>query len=521
MRVLTAEQMRDLDRQAIEEIGIPGLVLMENAGRASAEALLRAFADRCCAPVLILCGKGNNGGDGFVVARHLRNRELKVEVLVLAPREKIGGDAAVNLAILERCGQTVRFVPDDESLAAALVDARAGLIVDALFGTGLSSEVRGHYRRAIDWINASGLPVVAIDIPSGVDAGNGHILGRAVQADLTLTFAAAKLGHLLSPGAQCCGRLEVIDIGIPKHLRPRPDDLHLWTRWEEAATLLPERPATGHKGTFGHLLVIAGSRGKTGAAILAAEAGLRGGCGLLTLATAASAQPVVAAALAEAMTEPLADDDGGISVDALPAVRRLLEGKAALALGPGLGQTPRTAAFVRQLVADCGLPLVLDADALNLLAADLSVLAPGRRIPPVMTPHPGEMARLVGCSVAEVEQDRVAVARTFAVRHGVVLVLKGAPTLVAAPDGRIGINGSGGPVLATAGSGDVLTGLIGALIAQGLAPFEAARLGCYLHGLAGDRLARRHGAAGVLAGDICRELPAARAALNPKGETAC
>lgn len=520
MRVLTAEQMRDLDRQAIEEIGIPGLVLMENAGRASAGMLLERFGDRD-GTVLILCGKGNNGGDGFVVARHLRNRGIEVEVLVLAPQEKIGGDAAVNLAILERCGQKIRFVCDDESLAAALAASRAGLVVDALFGTGLASEVRGHYRQAIAWINDSGLPVAAIDIPSGVDAGSGRILGCAVRADLTLTFAAAKLGHLLAPGAQHCGRLEVLDIGIPKHLRPRPDDLYLWTRWQDAATLLPERPATGHKGTFGHLLVIAGSRGKTGAAILAAEAGLRGGCGLLTLATAASAQPVVAAALAEAMTEPLAEADGGISVDALPAVRALLEGKAALALGPGLGQASGTGTFVRRLMAESDLPLLLDADALNLLAADLSVLRRAWRCPPVLTPHPGEMARLAGCSVAEIERDRVAAARDFAVRHGVVLVLKGAPTLVAAPDGRIAINGSGGPVLATAGSGDVLTGLVGSLLAQGLAPFDAARLGCYLHGLAGDRLAGRHGDAGVLAGEICRELPAARAALTPKGESPC
>ncbi len=520
MRVLTARQMRDLDRQTIERIGLPGLVLMENAGRGCAGRILEAWPG-LAGPVLILCGKGNNGGDGFVVARCLLQAGLEVRVVLLAAREQVGGDAATNLAVWERLGQPVACCGDETALTSFLQRQSPELVVDALLGTGLSSEVRGLYRCAIDWINQVPCPVVAVDIPSGVDADNGRVLGCAVRADMTVTFAAAKLGHLLPPGADCCGRLDIVDIGIPAGLEPDPPDRFLWTRREQAQALVPERPRRGHKGTFGHLLVVAGSRGKSGAACLSALSGLRGGCGLATLALPASLQPIAASLRPEIMTEPLADRDGLLTEEAWPALERLLAGKDALALGPGIGRSASSDALVRRLVAGCALPMVIDADALNALAEDLSPLSGAQAVPPVLTPHPGEMARLCGVSVADVLEKGPELARDFARRRKVVLVLKGAPTLVAAPDGTLAINDSGTPCLATAGSGDVLTGLIGALLARGMEPFAAARLGVYLHGLAGELLAAGGAQEGFLAGDVADALPEAWARLRREGDEPC
>lgn len=513
MKLLTARQMRDLDRRAMEEFALPGVVLMENAGRAAAELADQRFAAAFPGPVLVLCGKGNNGGDGYVIARHLANRGWQVETLVLAPRDVIRGDAAVNLDILLRSDAAVAFVPESAPLAAALGRCAPRLIIDALLGTGLGSEVDGPFRQAIDWINASSLPVVAVDIPSGLDADSGRAHGAAVQATLTVTFACAKLGQVLHPGAALVGVLEVADIGMPRVLLSQvPDALVLVDR-REASRLLPARSAVGHKGTFGHLLVVAGSTGKSGAAALTAAAGMRGGAGLVTLATAASERATLAAMLTEVMTAALPENGGGIGLQAQAPLRDLAAGKEALALGPGLGQAPETAALVRALVAECPLPLVLDADGLNALAGHLEPLA-RREAATILTPHPGEMARLIGGTVRDVESDRVNVARNFAQQHRVVLVLKGARTIVAFPDGQLRINASGNPGMASGGMGDLLTGLLGALLAQGMQATDAALLGVFLHGLAGDRLAARQGTAGLLASDLLRELPAARFALT-------
>jgi NAD(P)H-hydrate epimerase len=514
MKLLTAHQMRELDRRAIEEAGIPGMVLMENAGRGAADLLGTRFAERFPGPVLVVCGKGNNGGDGYVLARHLTNRGWRVRTLVLAPQAEIGGDAGLNLQILVRSGGEVTFAPDGGALAAALAgqeDAR--LAVDALFGTGLASEVRGHYRQAIDWLNGRALPVLALDLPSGVDADTGRIHGAAVRADLTVTFAFPKVGHVVFPGADFAGELALVDIGIPAAWYGQVPDLLTFVDAAAARLLLPARPATGHKGTFGHLLVVAGSTGKAGAAALAGEGGLRAGAGLVTVAVPRSEQPVLAAKLTEAMTVPLAETAGAIGLEAWDELEALWAGKQALALGPGLGTARETAALVRRLMEKCPLPLVLDADGLNALEGHLDVLG-GREAFTVLTPHPGEMARLTGRTVAEIELDRIAAARDFAETHRVVLVLKGARTVTAWPDGQIRINGSGNSGMASGGMGDALTGLIGGLLAQGLAAPEAASLGVFLHGLAGDRLARRLGDAGLLATDLLREIPAARHQLR-------
>lgn len=514
MKLLTADEMRELDRRTIEEIGIPGVVLMENAGRGAAELLCRRFAGLRPGPVLILAGKGNNGGDGYVIARHLLNRGWRVRTVVLADEGQIGGDAAINLRALLRSGGEVIFAAAGAQLSRVLRQVRdSRLVVDALFGTGLASEIGGHAASAIDWINAAGVPVLAVDIPSGVDATSGRILGRAVRADLTVTFALAKLGHVLHPGAGHCGELEVVDIGIPAALLAKTSDRHLLVDAAVAGSLLPARPATGHKGTFGHLLVVAGSRGKAGAAAMTAEGGLRSGAGLVTVACPADIQATLATRLTEAMTEPVADIDGALSLQALATLTGLAEGKSALALGPGLGPQAETFALVRRLVRETSLPLVLDADGINGIAGHSALLRSRPAARTVLTPHPGEMARLTGRSIAEVEADRIGVAREFARQHRVVLVLKGARTVIALPDGRVRLNGSGNPGLASGGMGDVLTGLIGGLLAQGLSAADAAVLGAYLHGRAADRLLPAMGNAGMIAGDLLRELPATRKEL--------
>lgn len=519
MKLLTAAQMRELDRTAIEDIGIPGIALMENAGRGAAEMLHRHYAELFPGPLLILAGRGNNGGDGYVMARHLLNWGWQVRTLVLAEADAIRGDAAVNLSALRQMQGDVRFVPDAVQLEKALATAgEVRLLVDALFGTGLSAAVTGHYGRAIDWINTSGLPVLAVDIPSGIDATFGQILGKAVRAELTSTFACAKLGQALHPGVGHCGRLEVLDIGIPAALLAATGDDALLVDAAMAASLLPPRPVTGHKGTFGHLLVVAGAAGKTGAAALTAEGGMRIGSGLVTLACPASSQEILAVKLTEVMTTALAEVDGTLSLQALDQIRLLWSDKKALAIGPGIGQAEETSALVRRLVRECPLPLVIDADGLNALGCRPEFLSQCPPLQAVLTPHPGEMARLTGMSVVEVEADRVGVARRFAVDHAVTLVLKGARTVIAFPDGQVRINANGNPGMASGGMGDALTGMIGGLLAQGLTPPAAAVLGVYLHGLAGDLLAERQGMAGLIASDLLRELPAARSALLLQGE---
>lgn len=518
MKVLTAAQMRELDRQAIEEIGLPGALLMENAGRAAAAVLQRHFGVCFPGPVLVLAGKGNNGGDGYVLARTLQAAGWQVRTVVLTAAEAIVGDAALHLQVLLRCGGAVEFVAEAPALEAILArQTSVRVAVDALLGTGLASAVQGLYARAIDWLNACQAPILALDIPSGVDATSGQILGCAVQASVTVSFASAKLGQLLYPGAACCGTLEVVEIGLPLAPPLPAVERHIFVDSKVAAEVLPLRPVTGHKGTFGHLLVVGGSRGKSGALALSAAGGLRSGAGLVTAAGPASLQPVLAQQLLEVMSAPLAEVDGNLSLQSLPALQQLWQDKAALALGPGLGESAEARALARRLVIDCPLPLVLDADGLNALGPQPELLLERAGRATVLTPHPGEMAGLCGLTIAEVEADRIGIARSFARRYQVVLVLKGARSLVASPQGEVFINSTGNPGLASGGSGDVLTGLIGGLLAQGLPATAAAVLGVYLHGLAAERLSRQQGTAGLAASDLARELPAARQELSQQG----
>ncbi len=514
MELITAEQMQAIDRNAIATLGIPGPVLMENAGRAAAEEILCDAHELFPGPILVLAGRGNNGGDGYVIARILADRGWQVETLVLAEEGHITGDAALMLQILQRLGGKVQFVDNQVSLPELFSAAAPHLIVDALLGTGLSSEVVGLYRQAIDLVNQSSAQVVAVDIPSGASGSDGRVLGVAVEADLTLCFDSAKIGHCSRPATDYVGELRVLEIGIPRAQRPPADQSCILIDESVAAGLLPRRPLTGHKGTFGHLGVVAGSTGMTGAAVLCCEAGLRSGTGLVTLFCPAELQAILEVKLTEVMTRPIAGQQDHLLIDNCAEIETFSAAYQALVLGPGLGQNPQTVSALRQLVAGCRSSLVIDADGLNALVGALDLLPRNEDSQPILTPHPGEFSRLTGLSIAEIEADRFRLARQFAIEHAVVLLLKGASTLIADPAGRVRINSSGNSGLATAGSGDVLSGLIGGLLAQGLSPFDAASLGAWLHGAAADLLAEDSGCAGILAGDLVKTIPVVRHQLE-------
>ena len=509
MKLYRADQVRGFDRQTIEEMGISGLVLMENAGVAATELFCAHFRAVFPGAVVVLAGKGNNGGDGYVMARHLHNRGWQVTTLVLAEEKAVGGDAAVNLRALTACGGTVTFCPHEASLDQALVRINARVIIDALFGTGLTSPVRDHYARAIDWINRSGLPVFSVDIPSGIDATSGRVLGAAVKAKETVTFAVGKIGQVLAPGCEYAGRLHVVDIGIPPKVIDREEGA-VFVEAADVAALFPARPFAGHKGTFGHLVVVGGSTGKSGAAAMAAEGALRSGAGLVTVGCPASIHDILEIKLTEAMTVPLPDAAGSLDLRAYDDIKRLWLHKQALALGPGLGLSEGGAALAGCIVRDCPLPLVIDADGINALCDQKDLLTVRPAGTTILTPHPGEMARLTGMSVNEIEADRVRVAGDFAKKYGAVLVLKGARTVIASPEGDLFVNSTGNPGLATGGMGDVLTGVIAGLIVQGLSPLNAAVLGTFWHGRAADDLGQILGNAGLTATDLLRQLPLTR-----------
>ncbi len=488
MEVLDAARMRRADEVTIRTIGIPGLVLMENAGRLAAEVLADEVPGLAGRRVVVFAGRGNNGGDGFVVARHLALRGVAVEVaLIGAKRGDLAGDAAAMCAAWRGLGGTLVELPDAAAWARRAPALGPGdVAVDALFGTGLTRPLDGLAAVVVDALNAADAFVCALDVPSGLFASSAALPGPAVRADLTVTFARPKPAHLLLPAEDCCGDVIVVDIGIPDGVvREIGSDLH-WVTADDASQLLPERDASEHKGRFGHVLVVAGSVGKSGAAGLAGLGALRAGAGLVTLACPAPARAEAAAFAPELMSEALpAAKDGALARGAAGAALKLLASRSVLALGPGLGQSAAVQAEVRRLVAASPVPVVLDADGLNAFAGQPKTLAK-RKAALVITPHPGEAARLLDCSVPEVEADRLAAARRLAREADAVAVLKGHRTVIAAPDGVAFLNSTGNPGMATGGMGDVLTGLIAGLLAQHAEPLDAAVLGVYLHGLAAD-----------------------------------
>jgi ADP-dependent NAD(P)H-hydrate dehydratase / NAD(P)H-hydrate epimerase len=510
MKVVTAQQMQALDRKAIEEYGIPGIVLMENAGRGAARAIREAFPDLPDRTVAVLAGKGNNGGDGFVIARDLLNDGIAVEVFLLADPEDLRGDAAVNGRVYFKMGgkfTSLTSVEAFERLKPGL--GRFSLFVDAIFGTGLSSEIRGLPKEVIDEVNRLGKPVVAIDVPSGLDASSGRPLGATVRADFTLTFGLPKTGLLTPPGTDYAGEVRVIDISLPRPLVERePITIHLVEAGEIRGLLSPPRPRNAHKGDFGHLLVLAGSPGKTGAACLTCEAALRMGAGLVTLGIPESLNPILEAKLTEAMTEPLPETGGKtLGLAAYDRILALCEGKRAVVIGPGLGTTEETRTLVLRLLKAIDLPVVLDADGLTALASAPDGFSSLENPRLVLTPHPGEMARLLGITAGAVQADRIGLATGFARDRRVHLVLKGYRTLTVTPEGEVYINPTGNPGMATGGTGDVLTGMIGSLLCQGIDVADGVRAAVYLHGLAGDQAAAEMGERSLVAGDLIRSLP--------------
>jgi NAD(P)H-hydrate epimerase len=503
MRILSADQMREADRRTIEDIGIPSLVLMENAGRQVVAAMDSAFQDLSDRHVAVICGKGNNGGDGFVVARTLHQRGIDVSVFVVGRVADIRRDARLNLEILGRLGITVVEIADEgqwELHVSEISDHE--LIVDAMFGTGLASPLTGIYETIIADVNASAIPVVSIDLPSGMSADSSDLMGDCIEATMTVTLGAPKLPLILPPAESKAGEVVVADIGIPAGViealeGPR---VELLTR-EQIRTLITARAADVHKGDFGRVLVVGGSRGKSGAAILAGLGALRSGAGLVTVAAPRSVIPMIAGHVPEYMTEPLDEGVDGL-VDATAADRVLSLNADVIALGPGLGRGAAVTTFVRELLDKGEMPLVLDADALNAFADTPARLVgrEGRDI--IMTPHPGEMARLVGCTVDDVQANRMGIARDFAVSHRVYVVLKGYRTLIATPDGKVFVNPTGSPGMATGGTGDVLAGMLAAWIAQLLDAEAACRLSVYLHGAAGELADADQGEVSMTATDL-------------------
>lgn len=514
MRILTADEMREVDRRAIEEIGVPSLVLMENAAIGVADALAERFPEASSAA--IFCGPGNNGGDGLALARHLDARGYRVKTFLFVRRSKPRGDALVQLEILEKLGLPVAEVGPEADLGAVLAGAEeAELLIDALFGTGLKRPLEGHFAEIAEWLASRTARCVAVDLPSGLDGSVASVPGPHVRAGLTVTFAAPKVAHVFPPAADAVGEVVVTDLGVPSWLvEEAPGRLHLLTDGELAACLTP-RAASSHKGTYGHLLIVGGSPGKSGAVVMAARAAVRGGAGLVTAAVPEPLLAAVDAGSLESMTLPLSTAAGGVVEPAAATeVYGAAEGKQAVALGPGLGTSDATVDTVRELVKGLAeVPLVLDADGLNAFTGRIGDIG-ARRGPTVLTPHPGEMARLLGTTSAEVQADRVGAARRAARSSGAVVILKGHLSLVAEPEGEVYVNPTGNPGMASGGSGDVLTGLVAALLAQGYDALVAAQLAVYLHGLAGD-LALVDGAPEALsAGDLIDALPRAFSALR-------
>lgn len=506
MKVATADEIRQLDRTAIEDLGIPGVVLMENAGLHVVNVIRERYPDLQNKRMLIVCGKGNNGGDGFVVARHLFNQGVDVRVTLLAEKHLLKGDAKINFDVVAKMNIPVVEITSNEQLPAFrnLVQ-QADIVVDAILGTGLKEAVRGLYKHIIESLNKSRKPVIAVDIPSGLSADTGVVFGSCIRADVTVTFAVPKRGVILYPAADYVGDLEVVDISIPKRLIEHSDlKVHLLEYADVRGGFRKRLPNT-HKGTYGHVLVLAGSPGKSGAAVMTGRSALRTGAGLVTLAIPENLRVPLEIPTLEVMTVSLPETiKGTISVDAYDEIIPLTKDKRVVAIGPGLTTHPSTVALVHRLIKTLEIPMVIDADGINAVAQKPDILLEAKA-PIVLTPHPGEMARLA--PNIRIQNNRIPVAQETAQKYHSFIILKGVRTIIASPDGSVFINPTGNPGMATAGTGDVLTGIIAGLISQNVIPVEAAKIGVFLHGLAGDIVAEEKGEYGMIAGDVIDAIP--------------
>jgi len=506
LKIVTASEMQDIDQSAIKKYRIPGLVLMENAGHGVASLMHRKITNLNTKKVMVIAGKGNNGGDGFVIARHLHNSGVKVEILLLGKRSQLKSDARTHADIAFKMELAIHEVSESNLNSNNHSLRHCHVIVDAIFGTGLTKPAGGLYQKVIKKINSAGKFVVSVDIPSGIPSDSGQWMGPHVQAHLTAALGLMKRSHLLYPAAGAMGEVAVLDISIPSQavasqkikikLLEEPD-IQAW---------LPKRAANTHKGDYGHTLVVGGSRGKGGAAGLAALAALKAGAGLVTLAVPESCHHSLEFNPLEAMSVPLAETkSGNLSLQALDTLIEHTQGKSSLAIGPGLSTEAATIDLLRHYLPQVECPMVIDADGLNCLAQETTILSELQG-PIILTPHPKELSRLSGSPVKEILEHRLEAAADFAQTHSVILLLKGAHTLIAHPDGNVWINPTGNPGMATAGSGDVLTGIIAGLLSQGLEAIPAAATGAYLHGLAGDLYAAQYGEASLTSSDLVANL---------------
>ncbi|WP_346354865.1 NAD(P)H-hydrate dehydratase [Azotosporobacter soli] len=507
MKIAMTSEMKEIDRRTIEEYGVAALALMENAGvevMRQIEQLLGTLEQK---KVCVFCGKGNNGGDGFVVARHLHNQGVKVKVFLWGNRQEMKAEAAANLAVLEKMELDIMDIKGERDWdKAKLAIAFSDCLVDALVGIGFAGKVEGDLAQLLQLMNKGGKPIVAVDIPSGVRADNGQVSTVAVSAVHTVTLGLPKPGLFLFPGAEHSGGISVADIGIPLPLLTNQEIRQDLVLPERVQSMLPKRKVDAHKGQCGHVLVVAGAEGYTGAAVLAAQGALRSGAGLVTLAVPRAIYPIVAAKVTEVMVQPLEDEGKGyIGVEALTRLSELLEKADVLAIGPGLGAHEETIDVIRVLLETATCPMIIDADALRAFTLPEKKRVQTKAIP-VLTPHPGEMSRMTGLATEDINANRIAIARRFAEEWASIVVLKGARTVIAFPDGEIHVNLSGTEGMASGGMGDVLTGVIAGFIGQGLSSHQAAIAGTHLHGVAAEKAALQ-GVQGMTAGDVLAVLP--------------
>lgn len=517
MRAVLPEQMREMDRRTIEDVGIPSIVLMERASLGGVEAILARTPREQLERVGVLCGGGNNGGDGFAMARLLAERGVDVRIWRMSPPERLSRDARVNHDVALRLGLPVDDAPEGDAGWQALRTSGCTLWLDALLGTGLDRTMSGRYAEAVRFLNAQP-HVIAVDTPTGLNAATGQVWGDCARAQLTVSFGAPKLGQLVEPGRSMCGELVVVPIGIPPAVMREVGDAATWLNAAWATGRLKPRPADAHKGSVGKALIVAGSAGMAGAAALCATACLTAGAGLITAACAPEAMAVITATSPEVMTAGVL---GASGLD-LAGLRALSSRADVVAIGPGLGTDPAAEQALGVLLRGLpeGVPMVLDADALNLLAREQHLRAALRERaaahPVVLTPHPGEAARLLrDATIASVQEDPIAAARAITTRFGAITALKQPATILSAPDGRLAVNATGNPGMATAGMGDVLTGVLAACLAERPDdPFEAACVAVHAHGLAGDRVAARQGTRGTTASAVAREIGLALASME-------
>jgi NAD(P)H-hydrate epimerase len=509
MMIVTGDAMRNIDKKAVNEFGIKSIDLMENAGKGTAELLLKQYGERKLKNTAIICGKGNNGGDGFVIARILAAKGIKPKVYVAARKQDVEGNARVNMLRLEKekikVSEIATFKQFDD--AAGNIGSSV-VLIDALLGTGFKGSVSGIYAKIIKYINSlKGKTIISIDVPSGLNSDNGKVINECIRADHTITLGLVKTGLLMYPGIEFAGKVNVVDIGLPESLVNLDDHLIFYIDQEVIKNMCPKRKPDCHKGSVGRVLVAGGSLGYVGAPCLTALAGLRSGCGIVTLAVPESIYQTAQAKMTEVIVRPLPEKAPGVlAPEAEDVILELLRNNDVLAAGPGLGIAKETASILKNILLKVDKPLVLDADALNIISRNPSIL---KKVKPdiIITPHPGEFSRLTGYEVEYIQSSRIESAEEFADRYNTITVLKGARTVVAVPKKKVYVNSTGNSGMATAGAGDVLTGIIASFAAQGLTAENAAAAGVFVHGLAGDIAAEEKSECGLIASDIIENIP--------------